>query len=111
VKLIRSVVNPGKVSSIKDALQRLGVSGLTLIEVRDHVPEKLQTVLVFRGRTFTTSFFEKVEIDIVVHDDDVDEVVSVILSTARNGEVGEGHVSVMAIEHRYNIRTGARDVN
>jgi len=111
VKLIRSIVDPGKVSDIKDALHKRGVSGLTLTEVRDHAPEKLQTLLVWRGRRFTTSFFEKIEIDVVVHDDDVDDIVSIILGTARKGEVGEGHVSVMPIEHRYNIRTGARDVN
>jgi nitrogen regulatory protein P-II 1 len=111
MKLIRSVVNPGKVDGIKEALAKLDVSGLTLIEVRDHVPGKVQTILVWRGHTFKTSFFEKVEIDVVVHDDDVDNVVTVILGTARTGELGDGHVSVMPIDHRYSIRTGARDVN
>lgn len=111
MKLIRSVVNPEKVEGIREALAKMDVSGLTLTEVRDHVPQQVQTVMVWRGRRLTTSFFERVEIDVVVHDDDVDDVVTVILGTARTGKIGDGYVAVMPIDHRYNIRNGARDVS
>jgi nitrogen regulatory protein P-II 1 len=111
MKLIRSVVDPDKVDHIKDALDKLHVSGITLTHVRDHIPQQAQTVIVWRSRRFTSSFFEKVEIDITVEDDDVDAVVDVIMGAARTGHFGDGHVSVIPVEHRYVIRTGAREVS
>jgi nitrogen regulatory protein P-II 1 len=111
MKLIRSVVDPEKVDHIKAALEKLHVSGITLTNVRDHVPQKVQTVLVWRARRFTSSFFEKVEIEVTVDDDDVDAVVDVIMEVARTGNFGDGHVSIIPVEHRYVIRTGARDVS
>ena len=56
-------------------------------------------------------FTPKVELDMVVHDEDVDGVVRAIICAARTGRCGDGHVSVMPVEHRYEIRTGARDVS
>jgi nitrogen regulatory protein P-II 1 len=60
---------------------------------------------------YCLGFTPKVELNMVVHDDDVDCVVSAIISTARTGREGDGHVSVMPVEHRYEIRTGARDAS
>jgi nitrogen regulatory protein PII len=105
------VVDPEKVTHIKDALSKLQVSGITLTEVRDHIPQKVQTLLVWRAKRITSSFFEKVEIDVTVEDDDVDAVVDVIMGTARTGNFGDGHVSIIPVEHRYVIRTGAREVS
>jgi nitrogen regulatory protein P-II 1 len=111
MKLIRSVVDPRRVDHIKEALGKLHVFGITLTEVREHVPESVQTVLVWRSHRFTSSFFEKVEIDVTVEDDDVDAVVDVIMGAARTGDFGDGHVSIIPVEHRYVIRTGARQVS
>ena len=111
MKLIRSVVDPDKVDHIKKALSKLDVSGITLTEVRDHVPEKVQTLVVWRAQRFTSSFFSKVEIEVTVEDDDVDAVVDAIMATARTGDVGDGHVSIIPVEHRYVIKTGAREVS
>src|SRR5437868_9108728 len=111
MKLIRSVVDPTRVDQIKNALSKLNVSGITLTDVRDHVPQKIQTLVVWRARRFTSSFFSKVEVEVTVEDDDVDSVVDVIMGMARTGDFGDGHVSIIPVEHRYIIRTGAREVS
>ena len=111
MKLIRSVVDPDKVDHIRQALAKMQVLGITLTNVRDHVPQKIQTLVVWRARRFTSSFFERVEIDVTVDDDDVDAVVDVIMGAARTGDFGDGHVSIIPVEHRYMIRTGAREVS
>jgi len=110
MKLIRSVVNPDKVDPIKNALVDLEVFGITLTDVRDYVPQKLQTVIVWRGRRVTSNFFARVEIDVTVEDDDVDAVVDVIMAHAREGK-GDGHVSIIPVDHRYSLRTGARQAS
>lgn len=111
MKLIRSVVDPNRVDQIHKALSDLHVSGITLTEVRDHVPQKVQTLVVWRAQRFTSSFFAKVEIEVTVEDADVDAVVDAILKTARTGDFGDGHVSIIPVEHRYIIKTGARQVS
>jgi nitrogen regulatory protein P-II 1 len=63
------------------------------------------------GHEHSVGFSLKLRIEIVVHDDDVDEVVGTIIKTARTGCEGDGHVLVVAVEHRYNIRDGHRDVS
>ena len=110
MKLISSVVRSDKVDAIKAALNKVNVFGLTVTEVHDYTPQKHETT-VWRGHEYSVGFSHKLEIDLVVHDDDVDVVVKAILCTARTGELGDGHVSVLPIEHRYNIRNGERDVS
>ena len=111
MKLIRSVVDPDRVDHIRQALAKLHVLGITLTSVKDHVPQKIQTIVVWRAQRFTSSFFERVEIDVTVDDADVDAVVDVIMAAARTGDFGDGHVSIIPVEHRYLIRTGAREVS
>jgi len=110
MKLISSVVRSAKVDEIKAALNKVNVFGLTVTEVHDHTPQKHETT-VWKGHEYTVGFSHKLEIDLVVHDDDVDEVVRAIICSARTGEPGDGHVSVLPIEHRYNIQNGERDVS
>ena len=110
MKLISGVVRCEKVDEIKAALNKVNVFGWTTAEVHDYTPQKHETT-VWRGHEYTVGFSHKIEIELVVHDDDVDEVVRAIICTAKTGELGDGHVSVLPIEHRYNIRTGERDVS
>jgi nitrogen regulatory protein P-II 1 len=110
MKLISSVVRSEKVDEIKAALNRVNVFGLTVSEVHDYTPQKHETT-VWRGHEYSVGFSHKQEIAIVVHDEDVDEVVKVIICTAKTGELGDGHVTVFPIEHRYNIRNGERDIS
>jgi nitrogen regulatory protein P-II 1 len=109
MKLIRSVIHPDKVDEVKAALNKAAVSWLTVTQVCDHNPQKTHT-MVWRGRRFEVGA-TRLEIDVAVHDDDVDHVVDVIIKTARTGELDDGYVSVMPVEHRYEIRTGRRAVS
>jgi nitrogen regulatory protein P-II 1 len=110
MKLISGIVRPDKVDDIKAALGQVQVLGMTVTEVRDHWPQKHETT-VWRGHEYNLGFSIKMAIELVVHDDEVDEVVNVIIRSARTGRLGDGHVSVLPVEHRYNIRNGERAVS
>jgi len=110
MKLISGLVRPDRVDQIKAALEKLHVVGMTVAEVRDHWPQNHGTT-VWKGHEYKLSFSIKMAIELVVHDDDVHDVVKVIINNARTGQIGDGHVSVLPIEHRYNIRNGERDVS
>ena len=76
----------------------------------NHSPQEHETI-AWMGHLHNVGSSLKMEIRLVVHDDDVDEVISAIMRSARTGKVGDGHVCVTSIEHRYNISTGQRDVS
>ena len=109
MKLIKSIVRPNKVDEIKNALSQLDVAGMTVTEVRGHGRQKGHTA-VYRGREYQISLLPKAQIEVVVPDARVDAVVEAIIETARTGEIGDGRVFVMPVEHAYNIRTGEKDV-
>ena len=109
MKLVNSMVRPDKVEDVKSALNRLGIHGLTAREVRDYSPQKHPTQ-VWRGALYCQGYSVKTEISMIVNDDDVDDVVKAIIATARTGQPGDGDVSVRPIEHRYDVRTGQRNV-
>jgi nitrogen regulatory protein P-II 1 len=109
MKLISGIVRPDKLEEVTQALSRAHVYNLKIAEVRDHSPQHRES-LAWMGHVVSLPFSIKMEIEVVVHDDDVDEVVGVIMKTARTGAAGDGHVLVLPVEHRYNVRSGARDV-
>lgn len=109
MKLIKSIVRPNKVDDVRDALDRLGIPGMTVTEVRGHGRQKGHTA-VYRGKEYNVTLLPKVEIEVVVQDDLADEVIAAMIAAARTGEIGDGRVFVTPIEHSYNIRTGERDV-
>jgi nitrogen regulatory protein P-II 1 len=86
------------------------VDGVSVVEVHDHAPQKHERT-VWLGHEYSLGFSVKIRLDIVVHDDQVDEVVGAIIKAARTGHHGDGHVMVLPLEHRYNIRDGNRDVS
>ena len=110
MKLITGVVRPDKVDAVKAALAQVHAGGITVAGIHDHTPQKYDTT-VWRGHDCSLGYSVKVEIKLVVHDDAVDEVVNVIIRTARTGAAGDGHVAVASLDHRYSIRTGERDVS
>ena len=110
MKLIKSIVRPNKVDEVRDALEKLSISGLTVTDVRGHGRQKGQTA-VYRGKEYSVSLLPKVEIDVVVEDDMVDDAIKAIAAAARTGEIGDGRVFVLPVEQGYNIRTGERDIN
>jgi nitrogen regulatory protein PII len=109
MQLIKAIIRPNKVDEVKDALEKIGVAGMTVTEVRGHGQQKGHTA-IYRGKEYNVTLLPKVEIDVVVTDDVADEVVKAIMAAARTGEIGDGRVFVQDVDHSYNIRTGERDV-
>ena len=109
MKLIKCIVRPNKVEEVKDALEKVNVSGLTVTEVRGHGRQKGHKA-IYRGREYEVSLLPKMMIDIVAPDGLVDDIVRIVIETARTGEIGDGRIFVMPVEDGYNIRTGERDV-
>jgi nitrogen regulatory protein PII len=110
MKLVKSIIRPNKVDGVRDALEKLSISGLTVSDVRGHGRQKGHTA-IYRGKEYSVSLLPKVEIEVVVPDDMVDDAIEAIAAAARTGEIGDGRVFVMPVEQGYNIRTGERDSN
>jgi nitrogen regulatory protein PII len=109
MKLIKSIVRPNKVDEVQEALGKLNIAGMTVTEVRGHGRQKGHTAM-YRGKEYAVTLLPKMKIEVVVEDDVVDEVIATIIKAARTGEIGDGRVFVLPVEHSYNIRTGEKDV-
>ena len=109
MKLIKSIVRPNKVDEVRDALEKLGIGGVTVTEVRGHGKQKGHTA-VYRGKEYNVNLLPKMEVEVVVPDDMVEPAIRAIMGAARTGEIGDGRVFVIPVEHGYNIRTGERDI-
>jgi nitrogen regulatory protein PII len=105
MKLIKAIVRPNKVDEVKDALNKLSVSGLTVAEVRGHGKQKGHTA-VYRGQEYNVSLLPKMEVEVVVPDHMADDIVKAIIQAARTGEIGDGRVFVLSVGESYRIRTG-----
>jgi nitrogen regulatory protein PII len=110
MKLVKSIIRPNKVDEVRDALEKLSISGLTVTDVRGHGRQKGHTA-VYRGKEYSVTLLPKVEIEVVVQDSMVDDAIKAIAAAARTGEIGDGRVFVLPVEQGYNIRTGERDSN
>jgi nitrogen regulatory protein PII len=108
MKLIKSIVRPNKVDEVKDALEKLGIAGMTVTEVRGHGKQKGHTA-IYRGKEYNVSLLPKMQIEVVVADSIVEDAIKAIVSAARTGEIGDGRVFVQPVEQTYRIRTGERD--
>jgi nitrogen regulatory protein PII len=108
MKLVKSIVRPDKVDEVREALEKLKLAGMTVTDVRGHGRQKGHTA-VYRGKEYSVTLLPKVEIEVVVPDNVVDEVIQAVIKAARTGEIGDGRVFVLPVEQGYNIRTGERD--
>jgi len=106
---IEAIIQPFKLDDVKNALTSIGIDGMTISEVRGHGKQKGHTA-VYRGKEYNVSLLPKMEIEVVVHDDIVDEAIGAIVQAARTGEIGDGRVFVIPVDQTYRIRTGERDV-
>jgi nitrogen regulatory protein PII len=109
MKLLKAIIRPNKVDEVKDALAKLNLSGMTVTEVRGHGKQKGHTA-IYRGKEYNVSLLPKMEIEVVVSDNVVDEAIRAIVEAARTGEIGDGRVFVIPVEQSYRIRTGERDL-
>ena len=109
MQMIRAIVRPNKVDAVKEALEKVLVSGLTVTEVRGHGKQKGHTA-IYRGQEYNVSLLPKMEIEVVVPDVMADDAIKAIIEAARTGEIGDGRVFVMPVGESYKIRTGEREV-
>jgi nitrogen regulatory protein PII len=109
MRLIKAIVRPNKVEDVRDALGKLNISGMTVTEVRGHGRQKGHAA-IYRGKEYSVNLLPKMQIEVVVPDPVVDEVIQAIIVAARTGEIGDGRVFVLPVEHGYNIRTGEKDI-
>lgn len=107
MKMIHAIIRPHKLHEVKAALAELGISGMTVIDVRGYGRQKGH-VERYRGAEYTVDLLAKVKLEIVVRDEQVEEVIEAILQTARTGEIGDGKIFVTPVEEAVRVRTGDR---
>jgi nitrogen regulatory protein PII len=108
MKLIKCIIRPNKLEDVRQALDNASVSGMTVTEVRGHGRQKGHKT-VYRGREYEVTLLPKTMIELAVADDRVDDVVRIVMASARTGDVGDGRIFVMPIEDGHNVRTGEPD--
>ncbi|MEA1919754.1 MAG: P-II family nitrogen regulator [Campylobacterota bacterium] len=105
MKKIEAVIKPFKLEDVKDALAEMGITGMTVSEVKGYGRQKGHSEL-YRGAEYVVDFLPKVKMEMVVDDDQVDQVVDVVVEAARTGKIGDGKIFVSDIEKIIRIRTG-----
>ncbi len=109
MKKIAAIIRPFKLDEVKIALVNAGVVGMTVSEVRGFGRQKGQTER-YRGSEYTVEFLQKLKVEVVVEDNQVDMVVDKIISAARTGEIGDGKIFVSPVEQVVRIRTGEKNI-
>jgi nitrogen regulatory protein P-II 1 len=109
LKKIVAIIRPFKLDEVKIALVNAGVVGMTVSEVRGFGRQKGQTER-YRGSEYTVEFLQKLKIEVVIEDAQVDMVVDKIIAAARTGEIGDGKIFVSPVEQVVRIRTGEKNV-
>ena len=107
MKKIEAVIKPFKLDDVKEALNELGVVGMTVTEVRGFGRQKGHTEL-YRGAEYVVDFLPKVKVEVVVKDADTDRCVDAIVKAAKTGKIGDGKIFVAAVEQVVRIRTGEK---
>jgi len=105
MKKIEAIIKPFKLDNVKDALQKIGVQGMTVSEVKGYGRQKGHTEL-YRGSEYEVAFVPKVKIEAAVAEDLVEKAIEAITLAARTGKIGDGKIFVMPIENTIRIRTG-----
>jgi nitrogen regulatory protein P-II 1 len=108
VKKVECIIKPFKLEDVKEALADVGVTGMTVSEVKGFGRQKGHTEL-YRGSEYTVDFLPKVKLEIIVKDEDVDRVVESIATAARTGRIGDGKIFIEPVEKIIRIRTGETD--
>ncbi|NJP10826.1 MAG: P-II family nitrogen regulator [Leptolyngbyaceae cyanobacterium RU_5_1] len=108
MKKVEAIIRPFKLDEVKIALVNAGVVGMTVSEVRGFGRQKGQTER-YRGSEYTVEFLQKLKVEIVVDDDQVDMVVDKIIVAARTGEIGDGKIFITPVSEIIRIRTGEKN--
>lgn len=107
MKLIEAIIKPFKLDEVKDALNEIGIEGITVSEVKGFGRQKGHTEL-YRGAEYVVDFIPKVKIEIAIADELVTKVVETIENTAKTGRIGDGKIFILHLEEAVRIRTGEK---
>jgi len=105
MKKIEAIIKPFKLDEVKEALQEVGIQGLSVIEVKGFGRQKGHTEL-YRGAEYVVDFLPKVKVEVVVTDDLVEPAIEAIIAAARTDKIGDGKIFVSPVEQVIRIRTG-----
>ncbi|QBF32694.1 P-II family nitrogen regulator [Thalassococcus sp. S3] len=105
MKKIEAIIKPFKLDEVKEALQEVGVQGLSVIEVKGFGRQKGHTEL-YRGAEYVVDFLPKVKIEVVLDDDQADAAIEAIVDAAKTDKIGDGKIFVSTVEQAIRIRTG-----
>src|SRR5215510_2460816 len=108
MQLIKAIVRPNKMDEVKEALEKVGVTGMTVTDVRGYGQQKGHTA-IYRGKEYAVSLLPKMQIETVVPDSALETTVIATVGAARTGEIGDGRVYVTPVVQSYKIRTGERE--
>ncbi len=107
MKKVEAIIKPFKLDEVKEALQQVGIQGLTVTEVKGFGRQKGHTEL-YRGAEYVVDFLPKIKLEIVIDDDMVDKAVETIVEAANTGRIGDGKIFVLPLGEAIRIRTGER---
>lgn len=110
MKKIEAIIKPFKLDEVKEALQEIGVQGLSVIEAKGFGRQKGHTEL-YRGAEYVVDFLPKVKIEVVIPDDILDDVITAIIESAKTGKIGDGKIFVSEIQQAIRIRTSEDGVD
>ena len=110
MKLITAIIQPFKLDEVKEALEAVGVQGMTVSEASGFGRQKGHTE-VYRGAEYTVDLVPKVRLEVIVDDPDVDAVIDAIVAAAQTGRIGDGKVWAIPVESIVRVRTGERGVD
>ena len=110
MKLVAAIIKPFKLDDVREALADIGVSGITVIEVKGFGRQKGHTEL-YRGAEYVVDFLPKIKVEIAVDDDMVDKVIEAISGAARTGKIGDGKIFVFDLSQVIRIRTSETGPN
>ena len=105
MKLVSAVIKPFKLDDVRETLSEIGITGLTVYEVKGFGRQKGHTEL-YRGAEYVVDFIPKIKIEIAIEDDQLDSVIDAIVERANTGKIGDGKIFVTSLENVIHVRTG-----
>ncbi len=108
MKKIEVIIKPFKLDDVKEALNGIGIKGMTISEVKGYGRQKGHTE-IYRGAEYVVDFLPKIKLEIIIDTDQVDKVIETVISAARTGKIGDGKIFVLPVEKIVRVRTGETD--
>ena len=110
MKLVIAVIKPFKLDEVRDALNRIGVHGMTVAEVKGYGRQKGH-MEIYRGAEYAVNFLPKLRVEVAIATEQLDQVMDALAAAAKTGQIGDGKIFVMPIKQAVRIRTGETDVD